>query len=418
MAIAASKGSPKASNFRSVCTIVITSVGLGILELPASIAKVGSVNFGILMVITGFASWWGIQLLHNCLVLGEGAYDSYSAVGFAAYGLKGKLFVGICMHVTLTGICSCLLVLLGKTMEPLCPLPGSLAPWSRVFWVVIGTLVAQPFVWLRSMSKLGVVSAAGVVAVFILGALIVVGSIREITAQAEKPETPYAEFGASELGFAIVMLCFSFGSIPAIPSVFASMEKPQDFRKVSAVAYLVIGLITGLVAYSGFFAWGRAVMNVGDILDIIVPVDKSGGSVQSRKLDWLGYSCLVVAVIVVLTHLVVLIRPVADACEEASSAFLGTKSLRRVSRSLPSVLMLVVGLTFKELGLTMLLVGSVSVMMLTLLIPASLYYKLYKLKEIPLPNAGLFWTALVLLTLSTAFASVVGVTTAVKGLAK
>ena len=419
MAVSRTKGTQRTSNFRSVCTIVITSVGLGILELPSSVAKVGSINFGMLMLITGFASWWAIQLLHKCLAIGDGAYDSYASVAEAAYGLPGKVLVGMCMHVTLTGICACLLVLLGKTMEPLLPLPGSLVSWSRAFWVILGALVAQPFGWVQSMSKLGIVSAVGVAAVFILGGLIVVASTREIITQVERPVTPLINFGASELGFATVMLCFSFGSIPAIPSVFASMERPQDFRKVSTVAYLVISFITALVAYSGFFAWGDSITqrkDDDDILDIIAPIDRSSSTVKRRKLDWLGYSCLGVAVVVVLTHLVVLIRPVADAAEAATSNFFGTKSLRRCSRSIPSVLMLILGLAFKELSLIMLLVGSISVMLLTLVIPAVLFYKLHTLKNIPISRPGIFWIALSLLILGSGFASVIGVVTAVKHL--
>ena len=393
----------KASNLKSVCTIVMTSVGLGILELPASVAKVGSINFAVLMVIIGFASWWGIRLVASCILLEDKAMiDSYPGVGKSAYGNRGHIVVGTCMHVTLVGICACLLVLLGKTMEPLLPLPGDLAPWSRVFWVVVGTAVAQPFVWIKSMNKLGIVSATGVAAVFILAGLIVVGSVREIKNRSERPSMRTAYFGISEVGFAIVMLSFSFGSIPVIPTLLQSMKYPIDIGKVSGVSYVIIGFITGLVAYSGFFAWGDSMTQVDDILDMLAPVipksPSSNSSTQERRLDWLGLSCLLVALVVVLTHVVVLIRPVADAAEFAGASLTGSTGAR-IYRSLPSLLML--------------LIGSVSVMLLTLVIPPFLYARIITVKQGRVPNSWLFWTATSFLVGLSSFASFVGVRTAV-----
>jgi hypothetical protein len=80
--------------------------------------------------------------------------------------------------------------------------------------------------------------------------------------------------------------------------------------------------------------------------------------------------------------------------------------------------MLIMGLTFKELSLAMLLVGSVSVMLLTLIIPAALYLQLHKVKNITLPNAGRFRLAMVCSIIASGFASVVGVITAIRELIK
>ena len=150
----------KSSDFRSVCNIVMTAVGLGILELPPLVGEVGYINFAILMTVVCLSALLMTHIFYKSMLLTP-YNNSYAAVSEAALGLSGKVIGLGVVQLSLIGINATLLVLLGNTMNRIAPITSMALNESRIVWVTIGCALAQPFIWIKRLSDIGMFSAAG-----------------------------------------------------------------------------------------------------------------------------------------------------------------------------------------------------------------------------------------------------------------
>ena len=387
--MAEAKQAGKSSDLAATCNIVMAVVGLGILKLPGEVSCVGVGGFAILIVLGAFAQALLTHVFYRAMLLTpdrRGQYDSYTAVGEAAYGRAGKIAAGISVHVSLVGICACILILWRDTLQRMVPIVQNEST-SKALWALIGVAVAQPFVWLRSMSEIGVFSTIGVVAVLGLAALAVCGGLSKLANGEGLDTSEIYLFNGDHLGWAgaLTSVIFSFGSVPVIPSIYKDMKNPQNFTKVLIAAYAIIFILSATVALIGYLGYGSSLIG-GDVMKALVPENKS--------LDAIGYLASIAALLVVLSHIVVLFSPVADASENTGRALFGNSELvRKICRTLPSAAILGLGLVVPSLNLMVGLVGSVTVIMMCLVLPPIFYWKLLLLRHDTKSRVGLWITS-------------------------
>ena len=402
----------KCSDLRAVCNIVMAVVGLGILQLPGTVECYGLAGFACWVTVVALSQFFMTNLFYKAMILtpdGKGQYPNYVSVGEAAFGRAGKIAAAISVHSSLIGICACILILWRDTMNRMLPFPNLEEDHSKWIWAGIGVLLAQPFIWLRNMADVGLYSSMGVVAVFALAALAVVAGIVKMAKGEGNENVLYFNetSSAKDIGFRITLLVFSFGSVPVIPSIHRDMKNPQNFSKVLAVAYMVIFAISVTVAMIGYLGFGAK-----DLMVLLVP--------QSPKpIDGVGYAASVLALFIVLSHIVVLFSPVADASQEVMEHFLGkSEIIRKVGRGLPSLILLALGILVETLELMVLLVASVSVMFMCMFFPAIFYHRLLSLRGLDVKGKAGTWAISTVIFGLSAWGMVCGSWSAIEMLAK
>jgi len=345
---------------------------------------------------------------------------SYASVAEAALGIPGKVIGIAVVQLSLIGINATLLVLFGNTLNRIAPInavaTGMTLNGSRMIWVTIGCVLAQPFIWIKRISDIGIFSAAGVIAVFFLAALTVyAGSAQYAKNVAEGAEIVYLKQKWSPVGVGMTLcyLVFSFGSVPIIPSVHNEMKNPQNFSKVLCTAYGVIFVINAVVSVAGYMGFAKvmAETDVDSVMDLLVP--------PGEPVDSVGALATAAAIVIVLTHIFVLFRPVADACQSLGEHCLGhSEVIRKLSRTLPSLIILAIGLGVSSLGIMVLLVASVTVMIMCLQLPPILYARLLVARGGDLRKQAVTWVLSGLIILMGFYAMGVGLYYGVDVLAK
>ena len=404
----------KSSDVRAVANIVMTAVGLGILELPVLVHSVGYVTFSILLTVICLSQLMMTHVFYRAMKLTP-YNQSYAAVAEAAFGVPGKVIgIGV-VQLSLIGINACLLVLFAGTMNKVAPISGISEDESRMVWVAIGCALAQPFMWIKKISDIGIFSSGGVVAVFSLAAITIYGGSAQYAKNvAENVDVSYVSqnWEPYNLGFSLCIIVFSFGSVPIIPSVYREMKNPQNFTKVLCTAYAIIFGINAVVAAAGYIGYAKVMSKGGvdSVMALLVP--------KGEPIDFLGGLASFVAVVIVLTHIFVLFRPVSDASQELGEHLMGNSEVvRKLSRSLPSLIIMAIALGVKQLDLLVLLVAAVTVMIMCLQLPPILYMRMLYLRGDSL-NKPLTWVLSAVIVLIGFYAMGVGCHFAVQALSK
>jgi amino acid permease len=303
----------------AICNILTTAVGVGMLALPNAIAQAGYVpGFVMLAFCVGVA-------LICCWLLKEAMWlaidirkkqdpsahvSTYEHVGAVAYGNLGRYAVAFALHSALIG-CSCLIALLmGKALHRLAP---AIDTW---LWIVISCSVMIPFVWLRTMKHIGLVSATfGTPSIVALTITVIVAGFMYVSYSGPatwisgSPVREYDPFGYHVwgLGTAFGTLTFAFAVTCTLPTILNDMEKKSQANRVIAYGVGATSLVYSLVAVCGFLGFGSWLVapNVDNIFAVLEP-----GTNIATCTD-------VLVLLVCITHYAVMINPSCRALESA-----------------------------------------------------------------------------------------------------
>ena len=186
----------------------------------------------------------------------------------------------------------------------------------------------------------------------------------------------------------------------------------MKFPRVLCTAYSVIFIINAVVAGAGYVGYANLIATgkVNNVMNMLVQ--------EGKPIDTVGILATISAIVIVLTHIFVLFRPVADASQSLGEHLLGgSEVVRKFSRTLPSFIILAIALGVKSLSLMVLLVASVTVMIMCLQLPPILYARMLYLRGESL-NKPISWTICGMISLMLFFAMGVGLYEAVSGLSK
>ena len=95
-------------------------IGIGILATPHAIQDVGIVGGTTVIIACGCLNLYtmGLQIACKNKLAEEGKYiTSYSEMGFAVYGPRGKAFVDLCITISQIGFCIAYLLFIGHQMD-------------------------------------------------------------------------------------------------------------------------------------------------------------------------------------------------------------------------------------------------------------------------------------------------------------
>ncbi|KAI9471390.1 transmembrane amino acid transporter protein-domain-containing protein [Zychaea mexicana] len=243
--------------------IICVICGVGILGLPQALSKGGWAALTLLLLSWFFAIYCSIILI-RCLYYSrkqETRLPSFTAIAEDAFGQIGGYILFFFQAWILLGGPVLIFVLCGTNMNELCR--GTSCQVGAVPWTIIFcAAVAIPLVFLKSMKDTGWTSILGTVAI------VAVSLICVIMAGLDNPNETIGIVNITHTnviweGFpaALSTMSLSFGGNVVYPNIEASMKKPHHWPYVVAGALTTCALLYIMVAVSGYYVYGDAVLN-------------------------------------------------------------------------------------------------------------------------------------------------------------
>ncbi|CAM1294452.1 Uncharacterised protein g1015 [Pycnogonum litorale] len=233
-------------------------VGSGLLVLPKIIDLSGWIGVVVFVVFISAVGYMTILLGRCRLLLIErwpsfqmNVRDSYSSIGYRAFGYPGKLIVAACLKANLFGG-SVTLVLLGSQLAQ--SVMNFTCNLSFCHWVLVYGVVLIPLMWFATPKDIWIVGVAAFGSTLLVAILILVAVVKESVDSNEERRirnTPTFESFCK----AFAMMTFIFGGISIFPSVHSDMKKKEDYSAAIIfmfICMLLLYLPIGLTSYVKF----------------------------------------------------------------------------------------------------------------------------------------------------------------------
>lgn len=363
-------------------------MGVGLLSVPFALKEGGWAALGVLLALGATTNYTGKLLMRcqevNVVPLGASKAErrealrvttplqTYEDIGEAAFGARGRQFIQWVLYTELVGTCSLFYILEADHLELLFGSPVI----AREVFTAVSFLLFTPTLWLSDLSGLAYVGLAGVVSSLGVAGLttydFVVGhgaQVAETTAAAHIAALPVT-FG---------MIAFVFAGHAVFPSIYSSMEQPEEYDEVLDLTYVIVGVVSLLIGGCGYAAYGA-------------------GSLEEVTLNLPAGPLAAAAASLVLVNpfakFALTLDPVSKQVEKvldiSNRAGSPTKPLAVATRTSLSMACLVLATSVPSFSYCMSVCGSFLTMTVSLIFPSLCYVKLYD-KQLGAPERALNW---------------------------
>ncbi|KAI8973524.1 transmembrane amino acid transporter protein-domain-containing protein [Mycotypha africana] len=245
------------SSFLAYFNVVCIVAGTGTLGIPYALKLGGWIGLVILFLSWVMSVHTGTLLIRCLYANGKRRLGSYKEIATTCFGAVGGWVAFFFNTWILLGAPILYIVLSGSNLNELCA--GTAAdigvlPWSIVSCVI----VAIPFVLVKNMKEIAVMSALGATATLIVVIIVLV------VACMDKPHLTNVHHDTviwSQFPIALSTISFSFGGNGVYPHVEASMKKPKNWPKVVAAGLSTCAALYYLAAIPGYYVYGDRVVN-------------------------------------------------------------------------------------------------------------------------------------------------------------
>lgn len=334
--------------------------GVGLLSIPYALAEGGWSSLLLLLFVSMVCCYTG-QLLQKCMGASSDVLG-YPEIGALAFGAKGRFAVSAIMYVELYLVAIGFLILEGDNLDKLFPgtslnLGAGLLISGKHLFVVLAGIVILPTTWLRNLGVLAYVSASGVLAsVVLLFCLLWAAVVDGVGFQGKGTVLNF-----SGLPTALGLYIFCYGGHPVFPTLCNSMHEKNKFSKVLVVCFVVSTLNFGSVAILGYLMYGD---DVESQFTLNLPEGK-----LSSKL------AIYTALINPFSKYALMVTPVATAIEEKLLAS-NQRFVHILVRTFIVISTVIIALTIPFFADLMALVGSLLIVMASMLLPCICYLKI------------------------------------------
>ncbi|KAI8074711.1 transmembrane amino acid transporter protein-domain-containing protein [Gongronella butleri] len=357
------------SSLWAYVNVVCVIAGTGTLGLPAALGQGGW--FGLFILgLAWLMSTYTANILIKCLYLGKGnkRLSTYKDVATEAFGAIGG-WVSFFFSAWITlGAPILYMVLSGANLHELCL--GTVAELDKLRWTIISTaVVAVPFVFVKNMKEVGIMSFFGAIATAIVVIIVLVQACIDESRQTpeEKAQIVHNPVVWDMFPIALATISFSFGGNIVYPHVEASMKRPNHWPKVAAGALATCAALYFMTAIPGYYIYGKGVMS---------PVYESISPGVPRTI------AIILMTIHVLTATPILVTSFSLDVEEMANVTVerfgrfGEFAIRAIFRLVIMVFVCVIACTVPRFGDLMSLIGAFANCILIFVLPVCFYYKL------------------------------------------
>ncbi|KAF9098931.1 hypothetical protein BGX23_004745 [Mortierella sp. AD031] len=378
MAERPSQGSNMAAFFNIVCVVA----GTGTLGLPYSLAKGGWIGVGILILSMIMSIYTGILIIKCIYYNGHTRLASYQEIGQHAFGRIGLISVWFFHTSIVLGAPIMYFILSGGEIRGLTMKYVDI-PEKAWIWICCG-VVSIPFVLMKSLKEVSLLSIFGVVATAVLVGVTMVES--GLDYKNHKDTIEYDAAILRNLPIAVATISVCFGGNVVYMHVEESMRYPRSWNKVLVWAMLACCLMYAMVAVPGYLAYGP---------DALSPILRSLPENTSRKVATITIVAhVLLAAPVLMTSFALEVERVFNISVEKKGVF-KERLYRTVTRL---IIMGAVGgiaclVPFFDSFLSLL--GALGNCMLIYVLPIFFYWKLFGWRQMPWYE--LVWCAIILI---------------------
>ncbi|KAK5816864.1 transmembrane amino acid transporter protein-domain-containing protein [Linnemannia elongata] len=242
------QGSNMAAFFNIVCVVA----GTGTLGLPYSLAKGGWIGVGILILSMIMSIYTGILIMKCIYYNGHTRLASYQEIGQHAFGRIGLIAVWFFHTSIVLGAPIMYFILSGTEIRELTVAHVNI-PAKAWIWICCG-VVSIPFVLMKSLKEVSLLSIFGVVATAVLVGVTMVES--GLDYKNHKDTIQYDAAILRNLPIAVATISVCFGGNVVYMHVEESMRYPRSWNKVLVWAMLACCLMYAMVAVPGYLTYG------------------------------------------------------------------------------------------------------------------------------------------------------------------
>mmetsp|Transcript_94 Transcript_94/g.218 ORF Transcript_94/g.218 Transcript_94/m.218 type:complete len:228 (+) Transcript_94:1-684(+) len=185
-------------------------------------------------------------------------------------------------------------------------------------------------------------------------------------------EKEYKQYNSDGLPLALGIVAYCFSGHAIVPSIYSSMQRPQEFEKMIDLTYGVVLLSCILVAVSGYYMFGD---DVEDQITISLEEDSNNAGFLMSGLTWL-------MILTAMSKFTLTMFPLALGFEEMLSDILTSDlAMELVDSGVKIVLIflaLAVAIFFPSFSFLCSLVGLICTMIVSVIFPALAHLKLFR----------------------------------------
>ncbi|KAJ7961395.1 Vacuolar amino acid transporter 1 [Quillaja saponaria] len=335
--------------------------GIGLLTTPYAVKQGGWLSLLLLVMFGIICCYTGI-LLQKCLESCPGL-QTYPDIGEAAFGVAGRLGTSIILYLELYACCVEFIIMMSDNLASLFPntyisLAGIDLDSQQIFSIV-ATLAVLPTVWLRNLSLVSYVSVGGIFAsILVAFCLLWVGVVDQVGFHPGGKA-----FNLSNLPATIGIYGFAFAGHSVFPNVYSSMKEPSQFPAVLMTSFGFCFLMYIGIAVTGFLIFGDSVKSQ---YTLNMPKELPASGIAA----W-------TTVVIPLTKYPLTLLPVALSIEELlPSPKLQSYAVSILLRTILVFSTLAVALSVPFFGSVLALIGSLTAMLVALILPCACYLKI------------------------------------------
>ncbi|KAJ8771876.1 hypothetical protein K2173_027053 [Erythroxylum novogranatense] len=328
-------------------------IGIGLITIPYTLTQAGWLSLAFRIILAMVFCYTGL-LLQRC-VDSNSSIKTYSDISSYALGRRGRIFISIFQFVEVYLVPTGFLILEGNNLHKLFPHVGLKAHGHTVegkkFFIIISGLVILPTIWLKDFSMLSYVSATRLLSSMIIIFSILWVSVADGVGFSNKGKI--FDIGGVPITLSLYAICF--GAHPIFPNLFSSMKDKNRFSQVIDHHYISIAVI-------GYLMLGE---NVQSQVTLSLPTRKVSCQIAI-------YTILVTPI----TKFALIFSPIPVAIENRLPRKYKTKFISILLRTGLLISTLVVALGFPFFTLLVALIGSILVVIVSILLPCSCYLKI------------------------------------------
>ena len=212
---------------------------------------------------------------------------SFPDIARNAFGETGCFILSFVLYFELFSCIGIFFVAIGDHLHELFPVLS-----SDVHSIITALVSLLPTVILRTPALLSYLSMVGTFATIclvlaVISSALVEGDITDRVAQKmgmDGSTEPYhVLFDGSGLVLALGLVAYCFSGHAIVPSIYTSMERPQDFERMVTMTFVVVTIACLAVAVSGYYMFGSLVQ---DQVTLSLQANSSAATAM-KALTWL-----------------------------------------------------------------------------------------------------------------------------------
>ncbi|KAF9349057.1 hypothetical protein BGX34_002091 [Mortierella sp. NVP85] len=241
------------SNFLAYANVVCVVAGTGTLGLPYALRLGGWIGVGVLLLSLLMSIYTAILLMKCLYYNGKYRLSSYQEVGRHAFGRAGLIAVWFFHTSIVLGAPIMYMILSGTEMKNL--VTGADISVKAWIWIC-AAIIAVPFVAVKTLKEVAVMSVFGALATVVLVIVAVRGSIMDLNNPKYHGVVTHDNVVLANLPTTIASISICFGGNVVYMHVEEAMRYPRSWNRVVAAALATCSILYIATAIPGYLTYG------------------------------------------------------------------------------------------------------------------------------------------------------------------